>query len=150
MACVSSNLHRVHDTGHEAVSPGRRDPGSIWAVAAFLLFMSLSDSALAQHLGQGPDDGISIWRVVATLLACVAVAVAAALALKHRMGGSTAQLFVKRKNPRLEMIETIRLRPQIDLCIVACDGEELLLVSSPQGASLLHPMSRRSEADAKP
>jgi len=123
-------------------------------VAAFFLFMGFSDSALAQHLGQGTDDGVSAWRVVATLLICVAVAVAAALALKHRMGGGTAQLFVRRKNPRLEMIETLRLRPQIDLCIVACDGEELLLVSSPQGASLLRPLSRApsftSEADAQP
>jgi len=112
--------------------------------------MSLSNSALAQRLGQGPDDGISVWRVVATLLVCVAVAVAAALALKHRMGGGTAQLFVRRKNPRLEMIETLRLRPQIDLCIVSCDGEELLLVSSPQGASLLRSLPRASEADVQP
>ncbi len=109
------------------------------ARSAFILgsCMGLADDAFAQQLGQGIDDGISVWRVVAMLLACMVVAVIAALVLKHRMANGAALLGVRRNNSRLKIIEILRVRPQVDICLVACDGEELLMVSSPQGASLL-------------
>lgn len=118
-------------------------PGPAWTLAVFLL-IGLSDSALAQNFGRVADDEVSIWRVAAATLACLAVAVAAALFLKYRLNGGGAQFLAGRKRSRLEMVEVLRIKPQIDLCIVACDGEELLMLASPQGASLLRFLPRRN------
>jgi hypothetical protein len=115
--------------------------------AILVVCMGHAQSALAQRLGQGIDDGISVWRTVGALLICVAVVVAAALFLKHRMAKGAALFRVRRNNARLEMIEMLRIRPQVDLCLVACDGEELLMVSSPQGASLLRHLPSGARQD---
>jgi flagellar biogenesis protein FliO len=110
-------------------------------IAAFVfLFAGCPGSAFAQHLGQGMEDGTPLWRVIAALLACVAVAIIAALVMKRRMGGGAA-LFRARGSQRLQIVECLRVGSQVSLCIVACDGEELLMSVSQQGAALLRPIS---------
>jgi hypothetical protein len=103
-----------------------------------LFLLSSTGEVFAQQLGQGSDDGISLWRVFAALIVCVGVAVAAAFVLKHRMQGGMPLIRPNRNRARLAVIESLRLRPQVDLCIVSCDGDEFLMVISPQGAHLLH------------
>ena len=109
--------------------------------------------ALAQRLGQGEDDGISLWRVVVALLLCLALAVFAAYAMRSRMGGLPllSGLFsgARPNRRRLQLVETLRLSHQIDLCVVACDGEELLVAAGPQGVQLLKDLpARPSEQQA--
>lgn len=111
-------------------------------LASLLLVTLFSQICLAQNLGKGMDDGISIWRVAAALLVCVGVAVCAAFLLKRGMPMGQMLQYSKKKKSRLQVMETLRIRPQTDLCIFACDGEEFLLVLSPQGTSLLRPVSR--------
>lgn len=111
-----------------------------WAAAFMLFFAGWPSSAVAEHLGQGVDEGTSLWRVAGALLVCVAVAIVAALLLKRRMGGG-ASLFRPGTSRRMQMVECLRMGSQVSVCIVACDGEELLMSVSPQGANLLRSIS---------
>lgn len=118
--------------GHESGSRFR----ALGAILPFL-YLALCGSASAQQLGQGADDGISVWRIVVALVVCGGVAAVAALFLKYRMQGGIALFRTNRNGPRLAMVESLRLRPQTDLCIVSCDQREFLIVVSPQGTHLL-------------
>ena len=110
-----------------------------FALAPIMLSWALGlQPALAQRLGQGSDDGISMWRVVAVLVLCLGLAVFAAYALRARMGGGgMAFLSGTRPSRRMQLVETLRLSHQIDLCIVECDGQRMLVAASAQGATLL-------------
>jgi flagellar biogenesis protein FliO len=112
---------------------------AVLALAPVVLFWALSlQPALAQRLGQGADDGISMWRVVAVLILCLGLAVFAAYALRARMGGGGMPfLSGPRPGRRMMLVETLRLSHQIDLCIVNCDGQQMLVAASAQGATLL-------------
>jgi flagellar protein FliO/FliZ len=120
------------------------------ALASLLLVTLFSQICLAQNLGRGVDDGISIWRVVAALLVCMGVAVGAAFLLRRGMPMGRMLQYSKKKTSRLQVIETLRIRPQTDLCIFACDGEEFLMVLSPQSASLLRPVLRTAPKPSLP
>lgn len=90
-----------------------------------------------------PDDGVSLWRVFGSLLLCLALAVAGAFALRARFGGGgLPRIFSQRDERRLRLIESVRLNPHVQLCIVVCDGHELLVAASPQGATVLKTLSR--------
>lgn len=96
----------------------------------------------AQTLGQGSDDGISLWRVLAALLLCLVLAVVGGFALKKRLDGSTptlATLFKRGPTTRrrLKLVESLRIGTQVELCIVTCDGREFLVATSTQGVQLL-------------
>jgi len=107
--------------------------------------------AVAQTLGQGADDGISAWRIVLVLLLCLGLAVFAAFVLKRRMGGAALPSFFAGagRNRRMQLVETLRLSHQIDLCIVSCDGREMLVAASAQGARLLQPLNGSASADER-
>ena len=40
---------------------------------------------------------------------------------------------------RLQLVETLRLSHQIDICLVSCDGAEFLVAASAQGATTINP-----------
>lgn len=103
-------------------------------------------AAGAQPLGQSGDD-VSLWRIAGAFVLCIAIAIAAALLLRARYGvGGPVML---RRNTRLQLIENVRLNPQVQLCIVRCDGEEMLLSTCPTGAALVKPIgAARAEPDA--
>ncbi|MEI9997611.1 MAG: flagellar biosynthetic protein FliO [Rhizomicrobium sp.] len=109
--------------------------------AAALLVLAACRPAAAQTLGQGADDGISTWRVIAVLLLCLALAVYAAYVLRARLGGAPRfawPLLSRTKiQRRLQLVETLRLSHQIDLCVVTCDGQDLLVAASAQGVEIL-------------
>jgi hypothetical protein len=131
------------------IFPCRR-PG--WAarpyaqVAAFIAAISFvgATPTLAQTLGQGNTDDISWWRVLAALLLCMALAIGGAFALRARGGASPFLSFAAKQNRRLRLVETLRLSNHVNLCIVDCDGSELLVAVSAQGARLLKPLSAKS------
>ena len=109
---------------------------------AALLLTAASGAARAQALGSTSDE-VSIWRVAGAFVLCVGIAVAAALLLRARHGiGGPALL---RRNERLQLIESIRLNPQVQLCILRCDGEELLLSASASGATLVKPIGAQTD-----
>jgi len=104
------------------------------AVAAALL---TGAPALAQRLGQGDGTEVPIWRVLGALAFCLALAVAAAILLKRRLTGPARAAFGGAR--RLQLVESLRLSHQIDLCVVSCDGAEFLLAATPHGATLINP-----------
>jgi hypothetical protein len=95
--------------------------------------------ALAQVIGKGGDDGISLWRVVAAFLFCCLLAACAAILLKKRFGGGASLLRLPfSQDRRLQLVESLRLSHQVDLCLVRCDGDELLVAASAAGVVLLN------------
>lgn len=121
---------------------GRRGlPGTL-AFGVALLIALAPHAALAQKLGQGGDDGISYWRVLGALLLCLALAAAGAWAIRSRMGAGplTVRPILPRfgkQERRLQLVESLRISHQVDLCIVTCDERELLVATSGQRAQLL-------------
>ncbi len=104
----------------------------------FLIVSLLAHPLAAQTLGQAPDDPVSIVRVFFALLLCLALAVAAAFALRGRIkGGGWPLAALGRKERRLHLIEALRLSHQVDLCFVQCDGDTLLMATSAKGVQIL-------------
>jgi hypothetical protein len=99
--------------------------------------------AQAQKLGGGgasPD--ISIIRILAALLVCLAAAFALALVIRARKGsirplGKGWLPGAMAGSRRIEIVETRRATPYADICLVRCDGEEYLLLCGPSGQSVL-------------
>lgn len=104
-------------------------------VSVFALVMTPS---LAQHLGQNADDGISVWRVVAALIVCLGLAVAIPFALKYRLANKLVSgTFLQRGTRRLQIVENLRLAHQVNLCIVKCDGQQMLVSVTNQGVRIV-------------
>ena len=94
---------------------------------------------LAQTLGQGTDNELPWWRVIGSLIFCLVLAGAAAFVLRDRipMLRGLRPLLDRRRDGRLQLVESARIAQQVDVCLVRCDQEELLIAVSPQGATLL-------------
>jgi flagellar biogenesis protein FliO len=101
---------------------------------AALLFAS---AAAAGTLGGAADDDISLARIAWVLALCLTLAVAGAFVLRHRLGQGPVFSFQPARPRRLKLIEQLRLGAHTSLSIVACDGRELLLVSSDKETRLL-------------
>jgi flagellar biogenesis protein FliO len=112
---------------------------------AVALSALLAGPALAQRLGQGEGTEVPVWRVIAALLLCLALAVGAAFALRKRLGGG---LPLKAGRPRrLQLVESLRLSHQTDLCLVECDGTNVLIASTPHGVTLIGPQAPRPQPE---
>lgn len=101
------------------------------ACAAALLPMAAP--AVAQRLGQGTGTEVPVWRVLGALALCLALAVAAAYFLRRRLGGSLP--LARGRTRRLQLVETLRLSHQVDICLVSCDGAEFIVAATQQGAT---------------
>lgn len=103
---------------------------------------SLAGAASAQVLAQGPEQHVSIGRVIAALLLCLALAVAGALVMRARMDGRFAGWSLRIASPaatkRLALVDRLRLSPQLEICMVRCDQRELVLAVTQSGATVLH------------
>jgi len=117
------------------------------ALAAALLVAAAP--AFAQRLGQGTGTEVPIWRVLAALLLCLSLAVAAAVLLRRRLGGG-ARPVAFGGSRRLQLVETLRLSHQLDLCVVSCDSGEFLIASTPHGATLIKPHLAAPEPAKEP
>jgi len=99
--------------------------------------------ARAQQLGGGgasPD--ISMIRILAALLVCLAAAFALALVIRARKGAirPLAKGWLSGAiagSRRIAVVETRRATPYADICLVRCDGEEYLLLCGPSGQLVL-------------
>lgn len=94
--------------------------------------------AFAQTLGTGGGTELPWWRVIGALVFCLLLAAGAAIALKIRSGGQI-QLFtaLSGADRRLQLVETLRLNHQIDICVLRLDQREFIVAATPQGALLL-------------
>jgi flagellar biogenesis protein FliO len=111
-------------------------PGAVRiAGAAFLLLAAAP--VYAQRLGQGTGAEVPVWRVLGALALCLGLAVAAAYFLRRRLGGSMPLAMGRTR--RLQLIETLRLSHQVDICLVSCDGGEFLIAATQQGATTINP-----------
>ncbi len=113
--------------------------GKAWriAVGAGGALVGTVGTACAQTLGHGPPDDISLWRVAMALILCLVLAVGAAFAVKAGGGRWRLPFVANDASRRLKLRESLRLGHQVDLCIVACDGRDLLVSVSAQGVRLL-------------
>lgn len=93
--------------------------------------------ALAQRIGQGTGTEVPIWRVLGALVLCLGLALGAAYVLRRRLGGSMP--LVSGRSRRLQMLESLRISPQVHICLVSCDGAEFLIAASPQGVHAIDP-----------
>lgn len=105
--------------------------------------------AISQQLGQAASAGPSPWRVAAALALCLLLAVAGAFALRLRMrggwsppaglrlalGGSPTLFGAAGR--RLRLIETLRVSPQLEICLFSCDQRQFVIAATPHGATVL-------------
>lgn len=139
--------------------------------AALLACAFVATPVLADTLGGAKDPPIAWWRVFAALLLCLVLAVGAALALRVRMRGLPASrpaakasltelaAALWRKLPsggnvepgELQLLESIRLSHQIDVCRIRFRDEDYLVAASAQGLVLLGkaPAASKQEAEAQ-
>lgn len=119
------------------------------------LWLSVSGPAAAQTLGQGAEDPIPWIQFSAALALCLILAVAAALALRRRLGPASkgsqfaprlpfslkGWLLVKDAAPgRLVQVETRRLPGQLTATLLRCDDRDFLVTSSAQGQLVVTPL----------
>ncbi len=117
--------------------------GRSWAVAglgAAMLLLS-AGAGLAQSLGLAKEPEVSWWRVVGAFVVCIALAVGAAFALRLRLRGRLAAFHPEPR--RLQLVESLRLSHQIDVCLLKCDDRHLLVAATQQGAFLLSEEGRQ-------
>jgi hypothetical protein len=103
---------------------------------------ALPDIALAQRLAGGGATDVSIIRVAAALAVCIAAAFGLAVLLRNRMaqgsGWRMSGFLTKLKQERrLTAVEVLRISPQAELALVACDGIEYLLFYGAAGVEVL-------------
>ena len=103
-----------------------------------LLLLAAPQAVLAQNLGQGASYDPPWWRVIGALLLCIVLAVGAALVLRGKLNGRLLAMLSPNAAPRrLQVIETTRLTPQADVCLLQFDGEEMLVAVTSQTVILL-------------
>lgn len=93
--------------------------------------------ATPHRLGGGGDVDISIGRIVVAFVICIIVAVLAILLIRQRGGRINLAQWFARVVPRsreIDIVETQRLNPHSDICLVRHDGREYLLILQ-QGAT---------------
>ena len=93
------------------------------------------------RLGGGEPLDVSLGRIVAALLICIVIAFLAVLLIRQRGGRIDLSALVTRMDSRrraLRVVETRRLSPHADLCIVEHDGCEYLLLLMAGDARILN------------
>ena len=100
-------------------------------VLAAALLLGLAGPAAARGLGGGEALNVSLGRTVAALTICIVVAVFAVLLLRQRSGRLDLRALFNRIELRqraVQVVETRRLSPHGDVCLLRHDGREYLVV----------------------
>lgn len=98
--------------------------------AARLLLVQAAGTA-APHLGGGGGETVSFVRVAASLAICLLIAALAVLLIRQRSGGMDLGAALRRIAPRtgrIDVVETRRLSPHADVCLLRHDDREYLLL----------------------
>ncbi|MBX9645221.1 MAG: hypothetical protein K2W91_14130 [Novosphingobium sp.] len=114
---------------------------AVWALLA-------PGAVLAQQLGGGGSVEISGVRIVLALIVCLVVLalVLAVLRRKSLPKGLADKLRIGLgANGRIRTIESRRISPHADLCLVRCDDVEYLLVCTVGSVELLERRAAKPE-----
>jgi flagellar biogenesis protein FliO len=115
-------------------SKGARGAAMRVALAAPPFFLT-AGAGWSQTLGQAPQSDVSWVRVLAALILCLGLAVGAAYVMRSRLRGRTAPFGAEGR--QLELLETIRLSHQADLCVLRFGASRLLVAATAQGVTVL-------------
>ena len=112
------------------------------AAAATTAFVAAGPAAAAAagRLGGGEALGVSLGRIVLALIICLVIAVFAILLLRQKSGRTDLRALFARfeMKPRLiDVVETRRLSPHADICVVRHGGREYLLLLLAGAARIL-------------
>jgi flagellar biogenesis protein FliO len=110
----------------------RRRLAAIIAGSACGGSLAIATQALAQTLGQGTGAEVTWWRVAGALALCLALAVGGAFALRTRMRGTMPIFSAGRR--QLQLVETLRLSHQVDVCLFTCNDRQFIIAATPHGA----------------
>lgn len=130
----------------------RPGPAAIVCAGAALLAAA---PALAGggRLGGGQPLEVSLGRIVAALVICIIIAVLAALLIRQRAGKIDLYALFGRLQSRpraIDVVETRRLSPHADICVVRHSGREYLLLLLAGDARVLseQPVAQQAETEA--
>lgn len=103
------------------------------------------------RLGGGQPLEVSLGRIISALVICIIIAVLAVLLVRQRSGRLDLHAFFGRfqVGPRaIEVVETRRLSPHADICVVRHSGREYLLLLLAGSARILReePIAAPEEA----
>lgn len=87
--------------------------------------------AATHRLGGGGEIDVSLGRIVTAFVLCIVIAVLAVLLLRQRGGKIDLARLFTRLGPRareIQVVETRRLNPGSDVCLIRHDDREYLLV----------------------
>jgi len=109
--------------------------------------------AAGGRLGGGQPLEVSLGRIVAALVICIIIAVLAVLLIRQRAGKVDLYALFGRLQTRpraIEIVETRRLSPHADICVVRHSGREYLLLLLAGNARILseEPIAGQPEAEA--
>ncbi|WP_156347249.1 MULTISPECIES: hypothetical protein [unclassified Sphingomonas] len=91
-------------------------------------------AAAPARLGGGAALDVSLTRIVVALLLCLTLAVLAVVLVRRGGGRLTLPIRAER---RIAVIESRRISPHADLCLLRCDGQEYVILSSAAGQQVL-------------
>lgn len=120
--------------------------------AAAISFPAWPAFANIGRLGGGGELGISLGRILAALLVCLVVAFLAILLIRQKTGKADLAAIFSRLELRsraIEVVETRRLSPHADVCLVRHAGHEYLLLLQAGNARILREIHSVGE-DAQP
>ena len=130
----------------------RSGPAATFCAGA-ALFAAAPALAGGGRLGGGQPLEVSLGRIVAALVICIIIAVLAALLIRQRAGKIDLYALFGRLQSRpraIEVVETRRLSPHADICVVRHSDREYLLLLLAGDARILseQPVAQKAEAEA--
>lgn len=105
----------------------------------------------ASRLGGGGAVDVSLGRIVISFVICIIIAALAILLIRQRSGKlDLAGLFatMESRTREIQVVETRRLSPHADICLVRQGGREYLLVLQPGGTQVLNEQATAPGASA--
>jgi flagellar biogenesis protein FliO len=94
--------------------------------------VAVAAQSRAAHLGGSEGTiGVSLGRIVISLVICIIIAALAILLIRQRGGQVDLAAIFSKIEPRtreIQVVETRRLNPHADICLVRQGGREYLLV----------------------
>jgi len=131
----------------------RPRPAAFSCAGAALLLAAAPALAAGGRLGGGQPLEVSLGRIVSALVICIIIALLAILLIRQRSGKLDLHAFFGRLQTRpraIEVVETRRLSPHADLCVVRHSGREYLLLLLAGNARILSeaPAAGPPEAEA--
>jgi hypothetical protein len=118
------------------------------ALCAGAILLAASPALAGARLGGGQPLEVSLGRIVSALVICIIVAVLAVLLIRQRSGKIDLHAFLGRLQVRpraIEVVESRRLSPNADLCLVRHGGRDYLLLLLAGDARILSESESGSE-----